>query len=58
VGKSFRAFDPHQVFLMRPSLDEWLPEGHLARFVAGLVDEVCGAVTAALLAATSHERLA
>ncbi len=26
VAKSFRAFDRHQVFLMPPSLDEWLPE--------------------------------
>jgi len=26
--------------LLPPSLDEWLPEGHLARFVAELVDEV------------------
>lgn len=25
---------------MPPSLDEWLPQGHLARFVAELVDEV------------------
>jgi transposase len=25
---------------MPPSLDDWLPEGHLARFVAELVDEV------------------
>src|SRR5438309_1059801 len=25
---------------MPPSLDEWLPDGHLARFVAELVDEV------------------
>ena len=40
VGKKFRAFDPHQVLLMPPSLDDWLPEGHLARFVADLVDEV------------------
>jgi transposase len=40
VDKRFRAFDPHQVFLMPPSLDDWLPEGHLARFVAELVDEV------------------
>jgi len=28
------------VLLLPPSLDEWLPEGHLARFVAELVDEV------------------
>lgn len=40
VDKRFRAFDPHQVLLLPPSLDDWLPEGHLARFVAELVDEV------------------
>jgi transposase len=40
VDKAFRAFDPHQVLLLPPSLDDWLPEGHLARFVAELVDEV------------------
>jgi transposase len=38
VGKRFRAFDPHQVLLLPPSLDDWLPEDHLARFVADLVD--------------------
>lgn len=40
VGKRFRAFDPHQVLLLPPSLDDWLPQDHLARFVADLVDEV------------------
>ncbi|WP_442818261.1 IS1182 family transposase [Streptomyces sp. NBC_01727] len=41
MGKRFRAFDPHQVLLLLPpSLDDWLPEDHLARFVADLVDEV------------------
>ncbi len=40
VDKTFRAFDPHQVLLLPPSLDDWLPEDHLARFVADLVDEV------------------
>jgi transposase len=39
-GKTFRRFEPDQILLMPPSLDEWLPEGHLARFVAELVDEV------------------
>ncbi|WP_078844014.1 IS1182 family transposase [Streptomyces albus] len=39
VGKRFRAFDPHQVLLLPPSLDDWLSEDHLARFVADLVDE-------------------
>jgi transposase len=40
VDKRFRAFDPHQVLLLPPSLDDWLPQDHLARFVAELVDEV------------------
>ena len=40
VDKTFRAFAPHQILLLPPSLDEWLPEDHLARFVADLVDEV------------------
>jgi transposase len=39
VDKTFRAFDPGQGFLLPPSLDEWLPADHLARFVADLVDE-------------------
>lgn len=40
VDKRFRAFDPHQVLLLPPSLDDWLPQDHLARFVADLVDDV------------------
>lgn len=40
VSKTFRAFVPDQMLLLPPSLDEWLPEDHLARFVAELVDEV------------------
>ena len=39
VDKTFRAFTPDQGFLLPPSLDEWLPAEHLARFVAELVDE-------------------
>ncbi|WP_431955224.1 IS1182 family transposase [Actinacidiphila sp. bgisy167] len=39
MDKRFRAFDPHQVLLLPPSLDDWLPEDHLARFVADLVDQ-------------------
>nr|WP_093631652.1 IS1182 family transposase [Streptomyces sp. 3213.3] len=40
VNKRFRAFDPHQGLLLPPSLNDWLPEDHLARFVADLVDDV------------------
>ena len=39
VDKTFRAFDPGQDLLLPPSLDEWLPAEHLARFIADLVDE-------------------
>src|SRR5665213_3348422 len=40
VNKTFRPYDQSQQFLIPPSLDDWLPEGHLARFVSDLVEEV------------------
>jgi len=40
VNKTFRPYDPHQQFLVPPSLEDWLPENDLARFVSDLVDEV------------------
>jgi transposase len=39
VNKAFRTFDPDQDLLLPPSLDDWLPAEHMARFVAELVDE-------------------
>lgn len=39
VNKTFRPFTPDQDFLLPPSLDEWLPADHMARFIADLVDE-------------------
>jgi transposase len=39
VEKTFRSFDPDQDLLLPPSLDQWLPADHMARFVADLVDE-------------------
>jgi transposase len=38
VDKVFRPFDPGQLLLLPPSVDEWLPADHLARFVAEVVD--------------------
>ncbi len=38
VNKRFRAFDPDAVMLVPPSLDEWLPETHLSRFIADVVE--------------------
>lgn len=40
VDKTFRRYDPDQMFLMPPSIGDWLPEEHLARFVSELVEEV------------------
>lgn len=42
VGMSFnvRAVDRDQVFLMPPSVRDWLPEDHLAWFVLDVVDEL------------------
>src|SRR5271155_3090090 len=35
---NFRRFDRATGFLLPPSLDEWLPERHLARFVVEVID--------------------
>ncbi len=38
MGKQFRNCDLNQAYLLPPSLQDWLPEGHLARFVADVVE--------------------
>ena len=38
MSKRFRNCDLNQRLLLPPSLEEWLPEGHLARFVAEVVE--------------------
>ncbi len=38
MSRQFRNCDLHQAYLLPPSLQDWLPEGHLARFVADLVE--------------------
>jgi len=37
MSKQFRNCNLDQAFLLPPSLQDWLPEGHLARFVAEVV---------------------
>ncbi len=39
-SKVFRRYDPSQSFLLPPSIDDWLPEDHTARFVSEVVDEL------------------
>ena len=36
--KTFRSYDPDQVLLMAPVLQEWVPDGDLAHFVSDLVE--------------------
>lgn len=36
--KTFRPYEPDQMVLLPPSLSDWVPENHLARFVSDLVD--------------------
>jgi transposase len=40
AAKTFRSYDQHQSFLLPPSLDEWLPAEHTARFVSEVVDDM------------------
>lgn len=36
--KEYRPYSPHQLLMLPPSLQEWLPDGHLAYFISDLVD--------------------
>lgn len=38
MGKSFLPDDIDQALLFAPSLHDWLPEGHLARFLVDVVN--------------------
>ena len=40
MSKRFRTCDLNQVFLLPPSLQDWLPENHLARFIAEVTNEL------------------
>lgn len=40
MSKQFRPYDPHQQYLFPPSLSDWVPEGHIARFVGDVVDNL------------------
>jgi transposase len=36
--KTYRPYEPDQMFLMPPSVKDWLPEEHLAHFIADIVE--------------------
>ncbi len=40
MSKTYRAYLPEQKLLLPPSLQDWLPENHLAYFVSDVVDQL------------------
>lgn len=40
MAQRFLGCDRDQVFLLPPSVDDWLPVDHFARFVIAIVDEM------------------
>jgi transposase len=40
MDKTFRPYDPDQLLLLPPNLREWLPSGHLAYFIADVVEDL------------------
>ena len=38
MKKRFRTYEPGQLMLLPPSIDDWLPEKHLARFLSETID--------------------
>jgi transposase len=40
MAKTFRPYEPDQMLLLPPSLADWVPEDHLARFVRDVVDQL------------------
>ncbi len=40
MSKTFRPYDPEHQLLLPAALQEWLPEDHLAYFIADLVEHL------------------
>jgi len=40
MSKRFREHQPEQMLMLPPSLNDWLPEGHLSRFISDVVREL------------------
>jgi len=38
--KTFKPYDPDQLYLLPPALRDWLPEGHLALLISDVVDSL------------------
>lgn len=53
MGKTFRPYQPDQLLVLPPSLQEWLPADHLSYFVSDVVD---GLDLSAILETYAEER--
>lgn len=40
MGKKFRDYDPNQIMLLPPILNEWLPDNHFPNFISDVVDHI------------------
>jgi transposase len=40
MNYNFKSYNPKQPYLLPPSLDDWLPQDHLARFISETVDHM------------------
>ena len=40
MSKTYRPFEPDQMFLMPPSLIEWLPKEHMVFFVRDVLEKI------------------
>lgn len=40
MGKTYRPYEPDQLFLLPPSLTEWLPKNHIVFFIREVLDEM------------------
>ncbi|MEK7992325.1 MAG: IS1182 family transposase [Planctomycetota bacterium] len=40
MSKTYRPFEPDQMFLLPPSVKDWLPTGHLAHFIVEIVERL------------------
>ena len=40
MSKTFRPYEPDQMFLMPALMRDWLPSGHLAYFISDVVDQL------------------
>ena len=40
MEKTYRPYEPDQLFLLPPALQDWVPEGHLVHFISDVVDQM------------------